>query len=74
MQANESGNLGNIDRAFRALGGLLLLGFCFVGHGALWALIGALPLVTGIAGECPLYRALGVSTRPGAVVGRKEAL
>ena len=63
MNIDDSGNLGRVDRLVRALSGLLLLALCVAGPKAAWGLLGVIPLVTGIAGESPLYRVLGVSTR-----------
>jgi len=61
-------NLGHSDRALRALGGLamLALGWFHVVPG-LWSaafqLFGWFPLVTGIAGWCPVYVLFGFRTR-----------
>ena len=57
-------NEGTLDRALRIAGGLLLLGFVFLGPKSAWGLLGLVPIFTGIVGFCPLYRALGVSTCP----------
>lgn len=62
MELDDSGNLGTIDRAIRVFVGAALLMLCFLGPQSSWGLLGVLPLVTGIAGECLLYRALGIST------------
>ena len=62
-----SKNVGQIDRLLRVLVGVALIayaiplgfphtGWNFVG----W--IGAIPLVTGLVGSCPLYSAVGLST------------
>ena len=57
-------NEGNIDRAVRIVVGLGLIALAFVGsHGWLY-LVGLVPLITGLVGYCPLYRALGIRTRP----------
>jgi len=60
MQAN----VGNTDRALRIVAGLIILSLYFVlGAGLRWAaLIGLVPLVTGLAGWCPLYTLLGIRT------------
>ncbi|MGE0551814.1 MAG: DUF2892 domain-containing protein [Gemmatimonadales bacterium] len=57
---NEHG----LERAARVLLGLVLLSLVFVGPKTLWGLLGAVPLVTGLLGSCPLYTLLGVSTCP----------
>lgn len=55
-------NEGTIDRAVRIVLGLALLALVFVGPSSWLGLVGVIPLVTGIAGFCPLYRMLGVRT------------
>ena len=61
-------NQGNIDRLSRIIIGVGLLSLLFVGPHSWWGLIGAVPLLTGLVGYCPMYRVLGISTcpRPGA--------
>lgn len=56
-------NEGNIDRVVRVLVGSVLLSLVFVGPHTWLGLIGIVPLITGLVGVCPLYGALGVSTR-----------
>ena len=58
-------NEGTIDRALRVIvGAALILGFFFNREGAYsWLyLIGIVPLVTGLVGNCPLYSILGINT------------
>jgi hypothetical protein len=57
-------NEHKMERTIRVLVGLALLSIVFVGPKTLWGLIGILPLVTGLAGTCPLYTLLGISTCP----------
>lgn len=58
-------NTGALDRLFRGVVGVLLLGL----YGALdpplkyVTLLGLVPLATALSGFCPLYHVLGVSTR-----------
>lgn len=52
------------DRVLRVFLGLGLLAFYVLGGHAWWALVGLVPLATGLAGFCPLYRALSFSSRP----------
>lgn len=61
-------NLGTADRAIRFLLGLGLLGAIFLVEGDIrWlGLIGFVPLLTALAGTCPLYSLLGLSTYPAA--------
>lgn len=58
--ANES----PLDRAVRVVAGIALLALVFVGPQTPWGLVGLVPLVTGLAGTCPLYRVFGISTCP----------
>jgi hypothetical protein len=57
-------NVGQTDRVLRIVVGLALLSLVFLLDGGLrWiGLVGIVPLVTGIAGSCPGYSLLGVST------------
>lgn len=56
-------NIGRWDRALRILVGVALLTFALSGESTTWwALIGVVPLGTGLTGHCPLYQALHVST------------
>lgn len=58
-------NVGSFDRGLRIVAGLVILSLLFLIEGPhrWWALIGLVPLLTGIAGWCPAYRILGVRTR-----------
>jgi Inner membrane protein YgaP-like, transmembrane domain/Putative zinc-finger len=67
MNANE----GTIDRVLRAVAGVtVLLGAFAIGSGSvtfvLFLVVGVILLVTAAVGFCPLYRMLGISTRPAA--------
>ncbi|MBW2633007.1 MAG: DUF2892 domain-containing protein [Deltaproteobacteria bacterium] len=55
-------NIGYIERIFRVAIGLIILSLTFVGPQSLWGLIGILPIATGLAGWCPPYAMLGIST------------
>lgn len=57
-------NVGGIDRALRIIGGLVILSLFFVFEGAdrWWALVGLLPLATGLLGWCPGYLPFGISS------------
>ena len=57
-------NEGTLDRALRIILGLGLLSLTVAGPQTLWGLIGIVPLATGLAGFCPLYRIIGLSTCP----------
>ena len=55
-------NLGGIDRILRLILGVALIAATLTGAIGLWGWIGVVPLVTGAAGWCPLYRLLGISS------------
>ena len=62
----NTSNVGTADRIIRVVIGVAML-LIFLLYpdlpGWRWLLlIGIVPLVTGAAGICPLYRALGIST------------
>lgn len=56
-------NIGLLDRALRIVVGLLLIGLAIQGAIGLWGYLGVVPLLTGVAGNCPLYAMFGFSTR-----------
>ena len=55
-------NIGNIERIVRVIAGIAILSLTFIGPQSLWGLLGILPLATGLAGWCPPYAMLGIST------------
>jgi len=59
-------NVGGIDRALRIVAGLAILALFFVldGSSRYWALLGFVPLLTGIFRYCPAYSLIGLSTCP----------
>ncbi|MFO0581088.1 MAG: DUF2892 domain-containing protein [Anaeromyxobacter sp.] len=59
-------NEGTLDRAVRIVLGLGLISLVFVGPQSIWGLVGIVPLATGALGFCPLYKILGISTKPAA--------
>lgn len=63
FKSNES----MIDRAVRVIFGIAVLSLIVIYPDAgwrWWALLGLVPLVTGLLGTCPLYSMLGMSTCP----------
>lgn len=58
MKPNE----GTIDRVIRVVAGAGILSLAFIGPQTPWAYLGAIPLLTGLVGFCPLYAVLGVNT------------
>jgi hypothetical protein len=63
-KVNGMKNVGTVDRMIRILISIGLFSVLVVLHGSLkWlGLIGLIPLVTAIAGFCPLYALLHIST------------
>lgn len=56
-------NMGSADRTIRILLGLILLSITVLGPKTAWGYVGVLLLLTGVVGSCPLYAALGLSSR-----------
>ncbi len=55
-------NVGTIDRAVRAIVGIILIALVFVGPQTPWGWIGLIPLATAAFSFCPAYRLLGLNT------------
>jgi hypothetical protein len=55
-------NIHPIERFFRVVVGLILFALAFVGPASPWFLLGLIPVLTGIYGQCPAYTLLGIST------------
>ncbi|MCA8901010.1 MAG: DUF2892 domain-containing protein [Hyphomonas sp.] len=55
-------NEGTLDRVLRVIVGLALVAIVFVGPKTPLGWIGLVPLLTGLAGTCPLYSLFGIST------------
>jgi hypothetical protein len=62
MEKLMARNEGSLDRMLRVVLGAVLLSLVFIGPQTLWGLIGLIPLVTGIAGTCPIYSVFGLRT------------
>lgn len=58
MKTNEN----KVERIIRVVVGIVLLSMVVIGPKSLLGLIGIVPLVTGLAGNCPLYTIFGIST------------
>lgn len=58
MKSNE----GTIDRALRVIVGAGILSLAFIGPQTPWAYLGAIPLITGLVGWCPVYALFGLNT------------
>ena len=61
------------DRALRVIVGLGVVSLVVVGPQTLWGLLGLMPLVTGLAGYCPLYQVVRLSTAPPAQKSERAA-
>ncbi len=57
-------NVGSWDRILRVVVGAALIIMTLMGTIGLWGWIGVIPLLTGLAGRCPLYGLLGMNTCP----------
>ncbi len=60
-------NVGSADRVIRIVLGAVILSLFFIYPDASWryyTLIGIVPILTALAGTCPLYSMLGLSTCP----------
>jgi hypothetical protein len=63
MKTNESG----LDRIIRAIVGIVFLALYFTGAvtgtlGIVLTVLGAVLLLTGVVGFCPLYKLVNIST------------
>lgn len=54
-------NTGKTERTLRILGGVAIVGWGIYAKNWLGA-IGLVPLLTGLAGWCPLYAMFGINT------------
>jgi hypothetical protein len=55
-------NVGTIDRSFRIVVGLVLIGATLAGAMGPWGWIGIVPLLTGVFRFCRAYLPFGAST------------
>jgi len=53
-----------VERVIRIVLGIGILSLAFVGPRTPLGYIGAIPLLTGIIGSCPLYTLFGINTCP----------
>ncbi|MGM0508035.1 MAG: YgaP family membrane protein [Fusobacteriota bacterium] len=54
-------NVGKVDKVIRVILGVALLVWGAMSKNWI-GIIGVIPLVTGIIGQCPLYRLAGINT------------
>lgn len=57
-------NEGNTDRILRIIVGIALIVLGLATSQLLLAVVGLVPLLTGLSGFCLIYRLLGISTCP----------
>lgn len=58
MQAN----VGGLDRLFRIVVGVVLIGLAVSGTIGAWGWIGVVPLASGLLRFCMVYKLLGISS------------
>lgn len=73
-----SRNLGTFDAALRVVFGLVLIALANAGTIGEWGFIGMVPILTAVAGSCPIYRFLRISSThpvhpPVLVVNRRAS-
>lgn len=66
-------NIGNIERALRIIVGAGILSLTVVGPQSPWALIGIVPILTGLIGWCPPYHLLGINTCGKCEAGKENS-
>ncbi len=57
-------NIHSVDRIARIILGVVLLSLTVVGPQTLWGLTGIIFIATAFLNFCPIYFALGISTKP----------
>jgi hypothetical protein len=57
-----SKNEGRFDRGLRIVVGAALISIVFVGPETPWGWVGLVPLITGLVGNCPMYKLFGIDT------------
>ena len=55
-------NIGSTERVIRIVAGVAISALAFVGPQTPWALLGLVPLATGLLGWCPPYAIFGINT------------
>lgn len=55
-------NIGSTERVIRIVAGVAITALAFVGPQTPWALLGLVPLATGLMGWCPPYAIFGINT------------
>ncbi|CZE46136.1 YgaP family membrane protein [Campylobacter geochelonis] len=54
--------MSKLDKTLRIIIGIIILVVFGAIYPTWWALIGLIPLITGLVGFCPIYKILGIST------------
>jgi hypothetical protein len=55
-------NMGALDKIVRISIGVVLMTLAALGIIGFWGWLGAIPVLTGVAGICPLYSLLGINS------------
>lgn len=55
-------NIGQTERVIRIIAGAAITALAVVGPQTPWALLGLVPLATGLLGWCPPYAIFGINT------------
>lgn len=56
-------NVGPVDRLIRVVLGVAILAYFVLGTWSAWGFVGILLVATGLAGYCPLYSLLHITSR-----------
>lgn len=56
--------MSKFERVVRVVIGILVIVGVWYFYASWWALIGLVPLITGLIGFCPIYRVLGKQSCP----------
>lgn len=68
MERNQSTR----DRVLHGAAGIAMLSMAFIGPRSPWAVLGVIPLLSGLLGFDPIYRLFKISTRAKPRWPRKE--
>lgn len=55
-------NVGDTERVIRVVLGLAITSLAVIGPATPWALLGLIPVATGLMGWCPPYAIFGINT------------
>lgn len=55
-------NVGKVDRTLRVVAGVGIIGFGWMSDSLVVSILGAIPLITGLVGFCPVYPLFKINT------------